>query len=138
MRVRSGRPAGDGGAAAAEFVLVMLPLITLFLVVVQVGLALHTRNLLVAAAQEGARFAANADRTAQEGEQRTKQAIRSSLGDDVAEAMTVTALPVQGNPSTVGVRVSGPLPWILDLVDPFTITVEGHALEERPAAEQPG
>jgi Flp pilus assembly protein TadG len=110
----------------------MLPLITLFMVVVQVGLALHTRNLLVAAAQDGARFAANADRTAQEGEQRTRQAIRASLGEQVAEAMTVTALPVQGEPAAVGVRVSGPLPWVLGLVDPVTITVEGHALEERP------
>ena len=128
--MRARRPAGDRGAAAAEFVLVMLPLITLFMVVVQVGLALHTRNLLVAAAQEGARFAANADRSDVDGEERTRQAIRGSLGDDVADRMSVSALPVTGDPPVVGIRVSGPLPWVLDLVDPFTITVEGHALEE--------
>lgn len=51
----------DEGSAVVDVVLVSVLVVVLFLVVAQVGLALHVRNVLVAAA-EGARYAANADR----------------------------------------------------------------------------
>jgi len=57
------RPAGDGGAAVVDFVLVSVLVVALFLVALQVGLVLHARNVLVSSAQEGARYAANADVT---------------------------------------------------------------------------
>jgi len=50
---------GDDGAAVVEFVLVGVLLLFVFLGVVQVGLVLHTRNVLAADAAEGARHGAN-------------------------------------------------------------------------------
>jgi len=47
--------------------------------VLQLAFTLHTRNVLVSAAQEGARYAANADRTPADGVARTEQAIREAL-----------------------------------------------------------
>lgn len=93
---------------------------------------MHTRNLLVSAAQEGARYAANADRTPADGVARTEQAIRDALGAGVAGRMQVTALPVDtsGPVPVVGMQVAGPLPLVLLPAGPMRITVAGHALEE--------
>ena len=52
----------DQGSSTVEFTLVSVLLVGLFLGVLQLGFVLHTRNLLVASAQEGARYGANADR----------------------------------------------------------------------------
>lgn len=128
-------PAGqrdDRGAAVVEFTLVSVLLVFLFLLVMQVGLVLHARNVLVSAAQDGARFAANADRTAADGVARTTERIGASLGGDLAARMVVTPLPAsttEGLP-VVGIRVTGPLPFVFAPVGPLSITVEGHALEE--------
>lgn len=123
----------ERGSAVVEFTLVSVLLVSLFLMVLQVGLVLHTRNVLISAAQEGARYAANADRTPGEGVARTTAAIAGSLGPDLADRMEVTPLP----PSTtaagapvVGITVRGPLPFVFAPAGPLTITVQGHALEE--------
>jgi Flp pilus assembly protein TadG len=129
---RLGRRRADDGAAVVEFTLVSVLLVFLFLLVLQVGLVLHARNVLVAAAQEGARFAANADRTPADGVARTRRAIAAGLGEDFAGRMQVTVLP----PSTaagapvVGISVRGPLPFVFVPAGPLRLTVEGHALEE--------
>ncbi|HWG95017.1 MAG TPA: TadE/TadG family type IV pilus assembly protein [Mycobacteriales bacterium] len=129
MRRRT-RP--DDGAAVVEFTLVSVLLLTLFLGVLQVAFALHTRNLLVSAAQEGARYAANADRTPAEGAQRTRQAIAEALGAGLAARMDVQPLPVSAADGVpvVGMQVSGPLPLVLLPAGPVRITVRGHAVEE--------
>ena len=127
-------PRDERGAAVVEFTLVCVLLVTLFLVVLQLGLVLHARNVMISAAQEGARFAANADRTADDGVERTREAIRGSLGSETAAALRVSPLPLSTTPGgapVVGIEVSGPLPWVLRLVDPVRITVRGHALEEQ-------
>jgi hypothetical protein len=54
-------PARDDSGAAVEFVLVGVLVCALFLGILEIGLALHVRNTLVACAAEGARYAANAD-----------------------------------------------------------------------------
>jgi Flp pilus assembly protein TadG len=122
----------DDGAAVVEFTLVSILLLTLFLGVLQVAFALHTRNVLVSAAQEGARYAANADRTPGEGVQRTREAIADALGGTVAGSMDVTPLPpsAPGGVPVVGMQVSGPLPLVLLPAGPLRITVRGHAVEE--------
>ena len=127
-----GRRTGDDGAAVVEFTLVSVLLVTLFLLVLQVGLVLHARNVMVSAAQEGARFAANADRTPADGVVRTRSAIAGSLGEAFAARLSVTPLPpttAAGAP-VVGISVSGPLPFVFAPVGPLRITVQGHALEE--------
>jgi hypothetical protein len=124
------RTAGERGAAVVEFTLVSILLVSLFLMILQVGLVLHARNVMVSAAQEGARFAANADRGPVEGVARTRAALAGSLGADLVARMDVTPLPPAGEPRAVGIRVSGPLPFVFVPVGPLRLTVEGHALEE--------
>jgi hypothetical protein len=123
----------DRGAAVVEFTLVSILLVSLFLMVLQVGLVLHTRNVMVSAAQEGARLAANADRDAGDGVARTREALGGSLGSDLLSRTAVTPLPPTTTPNgapVVGIRVSGPLPFLFVPVGPLRITVEGHALDE--------
>ena len=98
----------------------------------QVAFALHTRNVLVSAAQDGARYAANADRTPQDGVERTREAIAQALGSTVAGRMQVTALPAEdrGGMPVVGVEVRGPLPLVLLPAGPVRISVQGHAVDE--------
>ena len=88
--------------------------------------------MLVSAAQEGARYAANADRSPDEGVVRTRQAIADALGADVAARMSVTPAPITtvDGASVVGVSVSGPLPLVFLPAGPMRVTVSGHALEE--------
>lgn len=123
----------DRGAAVVEFTLVSILLVALFLMVLQVGLVLHARNVMVSAAQEGARFAANADRSPADGVARTRSALEGSLGTDLLARTEIVPLPPSTTPNgapVVGIRVSGPAPWVFRAVGQLTITVEGHALEE--------
>lgn len=80
------RPRGDAGSSVVEFTLVSVLLVALFLAVLQVAIVLHTRNVLVSAAQEGARYAANADRTPAEGALRTQQPSARLSGRVSADA----------------------------------------------------
>jgi Flp pilus assembly protein TadG len=115
-----------------EFVLVSVLVTTLALVVLQVGLTLHERNLLVAAAADGARYAANADRTDEEGAQRAREAVRGGLSAAIADAADVAAAPDPAQPGVVQVTISAPVPIVVFLATPFRLTVRGHALEEAP------
>jgi Flp pilus assembly protein TadG len=129
---QAGEQADEQGAAVVEFTLVSVLLVFLFLLVMQVGLVLHARNVLVSAAQDGARFAANADRSPEDGVARTTASISETLGAELAARMVVTPLPssaTDGLP-VVGIQVRGPLPFVFAPVGPLSISVEGHALEE--------
>ncbi|MCW2598963.1 MAG: pilus assembly protein TadE [Frankiales bacterium] len=126
------RPRGDDGAAVVDFVLVSVLVLALFLLVLQVGLVLHVRNVLVASAAEGARYGAAADRSPNEGAVRANQAVAQALGDRVAGTMAcrpVEGGTVEGAP-VVDIRCTGPLPLVFLPAGPLTITVHGHALEE--------
>lgn len=123
----------DDGAAVVEFVLVTVLLLALFLIVVQVGVALHVRNVLTASAAEGARFGAAADRSPDEGAARAKEAIAQALGNTIANSMDcrpVAGVAVDGAP-VVDIRCTGPLPVVFLPAGPLSITVHGHALEEQ-------
>ena len=95
----------DRGSAVVEFTLVGVLLTALFLALMQLGLALHVRNTLLASAAEGARFAAYA-RHVTSGVERV---------DGVA---------------TVYVQVEATLPVVAFLGPSRAIQVRGHALEE--------
>lgn len=113
-----------------DFVLVSVLLLGLFLMVLQVGLALHVRNVLVSAAADGARHAANADRGPADGAARTRAAVAEALAG-LAGDTTVTAAMVSGPAGlpVVEVQVSAPLPLVLP-IRPVRLSVTGHALEE--------
>ena len=122
---------GDRGSAVVEFTLVGVLLTVLFLALLQLGLALHVRNTLVASAAEGARYGANADRDPAQGADVTRQLIRDSLADSFADGVTSGFETVDGM-QTVYVQVEATLPVLGLLGPPRTIRVRGHALEEGP------
>ncbi len=119
----------DRGSAIVEFTLVGILLTVLFLALLQLGLALHVRNTLVASAAEGARYGANADRNPAQGAAVTRQLIRDSLADSFADGVTSGFETVDGM-QTVYVQVDATLPVLGLLGPPRTIRVRGHALEE--------
>jgi Flp pilus assembly protein TadG len=121
----------DAGAAVVDFTLVGILLTFLFLALLQLGLALHVRNTLAASAAEGARYAANADRSPGDGAAVTRQLISASLADSFAEGVTSGTELVDGV-STVYVQIDARLPLVGLLGPPRAISVRGHALEEAP------
>jgi Flp pilus assembly protein TadG len=122
----------ERGAAPVDFVLVGGLLLTpLFLGVVQLGFDLHVRNTLVACASEGARYAANADRTLADGEARTRDCITSSLRASYAENVQAGVVSESGVP-TVEVTVRAPLPIVAFAGPSRGLVVHGHALREQP------
>jgi len=119
----------DRGSAIVEFTLVSVLLTVLFLALLQLGLALHVRNTLTASAAEGARYAANADRSPEQGAEVTRSLIRDSLADSFASGVTSGQETVGGVP-TVFVQVEATLPVVGLLGPPRGIRVRGHALDE--------
>ena len=121
----------DAGNSTIEFTLVSVLVVGLFLAVLQVGFVLHTRNVLVASAQEGARYGANADRNPRDAELRTREVVATALSTSVAGRLSYDAQQVvRGGVLTVEVTVTGPLPLVFLPAGPMSLTVRGHALEE--------
>ncbi len=124
--------AREGGSSTVEFTLVSVLVVSLFLLVLQLGFVLHTRNVLVASAQEGARYGANADRDPIDARERTREVVATALSASVADRMEYDAAEVlTDGVLTVEVTVRGPLPLIFLPAGPLALTVRGHALEER-------
>lgn len=119
------RPSGQDGSGVVDFTLVSVLVVVLFLLVMQVGIVLHTRNVMVAAAAEGARYGANADRSANEGVDRTR-----GLLVDTFALRDLAVSEGKGGAGTVEVVVSADLPVVFLPVGPLRLTVRGHALEE--------
>jgi hypothetical protein len=95
----------------------------------QLALALHVRNTLIAAASEGARYGADADRSPDDGADRTRELIRQSLSDAFAEDVTASDADVDGVPVVV-VEVRARLPLLGWLGPSRALVVRGQAYEE--------
>ncbi|MCW2761969.1 MAG: TadE-like protein [Marmoricola sp.] len=123
------RPRDEHGAAVVDFVLVSMLLVPLVLGLVQVGLVMHVRNTLAAAATEGARYGANIDRTPADGAARTREQVRGAIADRFAQDVTASRESVDGVP-TVAVTVRAEVPP-LGLRGPgVTLSVTGHGVQE--------
>ena len=122
----------DRGSSTVEFTLVSVLVVFLFLLVVQLGFVLHTRNVLVAAAQEGARYGANADRGPADAERRALEVVADALSPGVAARMDRprASLVELDGAAVMEVRLSGPMPLVFLPAGPLRLTVHGHALEE--------
>jgi Flp pilus assembly protein TadG len=135
MTRRRRRPAGDSGAAVIDFVGVAVLLLALFLVVLQLGIVLHVRTVLISAAQEGARHDANADVVdLGEGRAVTEAAVAQALSAKAAAAVTVSdpvLVPVGDSLQAVEVTVDAVVPLVTLLPD-IHLRVRGHALREGP------
>ncbi|HNO39810.1 MAG TPA: TadE/TadG family type IV pilus assembly protein [Marmoricola sp.] len=118
------------GSAVVDFVLVMLILVPLVLGLIQLGLVLHVRNTLVAAASEGSRYGANIDRGPEQAVARTRQQISGALAGRFAEQVTARAQMVDGVPMMV-VTVAASVPP-LGLWGPGVhLQATGHAVQEQ-------
>jgi Flp pilus assembly protein TadG len=120
----------QSGSAVADFAMVSGLLSLLFLAVFQLGLALHIRNTLISCASEGARFAARADASPQEGVERTSQLIRASLADQYADSVTEATTTVDGV-RVVRIRVRAPLPILGALGPDRILSVQARAFSEK-------
>lgn len=130
MTVRERDDDGERGSAVAEFVMVSVLVLALFLGVVQVAFALHVRALAIDAAAEGARLAARADRSPDDGVARTRELLAASLTASYADDVAATTTQRAGL-RVIEVTVRAPLPVVGLLGPSGTMTVSGHALAER-------
>jgi Flp pilus assembly protein TadG len=119
----------ERGAAVADFTMVSVLVVGLFLAVFQLGLALHTRNTLISCASEGARLGARADAVPGQGVSRTQSLISASLSPRYARHVSTRQTVVEGV-RVVEVRVVAPVP-VLGLLGPDDrLDVVGRAFLE--------
>jgi Flp pilus assembly protein TadG len=125
----------ERGSAVVDFVLVGVLVVTLLLGVLQVAVYVHVRNVAVASAQEGARYAANADVPAEAGAARAVEVIARATSTRTAAGLRCTsAEEVEGSGlRLVVVRCSGAVPSLLAaLGELLPLSVTGRAVEEGP------
>jgi Flp pilus assembly protein TadG len=130
MRCRRSQ-ADQAGAAVVDFVLVMVVLLPLVLGILHLALVLHVRNTLVAAASDGARLAATADRGPADGAARTREEISGAISGRFAQRVSAQQIVVDGQ-AAIEVRVVAEVPP-LGLWGPSVhLEAAGHAIEESP------
>lgn len=114
------------GATVVEFLGVMLLAALALLVLIQFSVWVWTRNVVVNAADEGARAAAESGRSPADGEARTHAVLHDGLGR--------AAVRFRVDASTVGdavvVRAEGRAPSIVPFLPELTIDVEARAFDE--------
>ena len=119
----------ERGAAVVDFVLVLIVLVPLVLGILQVALVMQVRNTLAAAASEGARVAATADRGPGDGVAATREQIGDAIADRYAEDVSVRSVTIDGAPG-VEITVRARIP-ALGLGGPaIEVEVSGRAVEE--------
>ena len=124
---------GERGSAVVDFVLVSVLIVVLLLAVLQVAVYVHVRNVVTASAQEGARYAANADVDASLGAGRTVEVVAGATSEQTAKGLSCTSAE-ETDPSgltLVVVRCTGSVPSLLsDLGNLLPLEVTGRAVKE--------
>jgi Flp pilus assembly protein TadG len=116
-----------------DFVMVSLLIVVLLLAVLQVAVYVHVRNVVTASAQEGARYAANADVDSTLGAARTVEIVSRATSVQTAEGLACTsAEEVDGSGLTVVVvRCTGAVPALLaGLGNLLPLEASGRAVKE--------
>jgi Flp pilus assembly protein TadG len=106
---------------------------TLLLAVLQVAVYVHVRNVVTAAAQAGARYAANADVDSAVGAARTVEVVaRATTAQTAAGLLCTSEEELDGTGVTlVVVRCSGSVPSLLaSLGSLLPLEVTGRAVKE--------
>lgn len=116
----------ERGSVVAENALVTALLVLLFAALLQAGIVIHTRNVLIDAASAGARYGALADRDPADGAARAREALAASLPGQSGAQVTAETIDLDGAP-TVRVTVSTSLPGLGFLPGPIPVEVHGHA-----------
>ena len=124
---------GERGSAVVDFVMVSLLIMTLLLAVLQVAVYVHVRNVVTASAQEGARYAANADVPVSMGAARTLEVVAGATSERTAAGLACASTQeVDDSGLTLAVvRCSGAVPSIFAaLGDLLPLRATGRAVEE--------
>ena len=124
---------GERGSAVVDFVMVSLLIVALLLAVLQVAVYVHVRNVVTASAQEGARYAANADVDSASGAARTVEVVARATSMQTAEGLSCSsAEEVDASGLTlVVVRCSGSVPSLLAALGKLLpLEVTGRAVKE--------
>lgn len=111
-----------------EFAVVVPMFALLVLATVQVGLALHVRSALAAAAAEGARAAAVAGGDVQAGVRRAREAADATVAHDFVEDVRAARTSTDGV-VIVDVEVRARLP-LVGMLGPSALVVHGDAVAE--------
>jgi len=117
----------ERGSAVVEFVLVGALVVLVGLAVLQLTLAVHMRNTLTSSAYEGARLAAQADRTLADGAARAENMAAEAMAGVDADA--TASIVVAGDAEVVVVEIRAPLP-VIGLWGPGSLRVDARALLE--------
>jgi Flp pilus assembly protein TadG len=116
-----------------EFVFVSVLVVVLLLAVLQVAVYVHVRNVVTASAQEGARYAANADVPSAAGADRTVAVVARATSPRTAAGLVCSSAS-ETDPSglrLVVVRCSGAVPTLLaGLGSLLPVQITGRAVEE--------
>ena len=125
----------ERGSAVVDFVLVGVLVVALLLAVLQVAVYVHVRNVVVASAQEGARYAANADVPAAAGAGRTLEVVGNATSARTAAGLSCTSAQEVDDSGLVlvVVRCTGAVPSLFAaLGDLLPLEATGRAVEEGP------
>jgi Flp pilus assembly protein TadG len=132
-RLTSDDGAGERGSAVVDFVLVSVLILALLLAVLQVAVYVHVRNVVVASAQEGARYAADADVPSTDGAARTVQIVAQATSRRTAQGLACTS-GEETDPTglrLVVVRCAGSVPTLFAaLGNLLPVEVAGRAIKE--------
>jgi len=126
---------GERGSAVVDFVLVGVLVVALLLAVLQVAVYVHLRNVIVASAQQGARYAANADVPVEAGAGRTLEIVGQATSARTAAGLACESVQeVDGTGLTlIVVRCAGEVPSLFaPLGDLLPLSATGRAVEEAP------
>ena len=127
------RVRGEDGTAVVEFVMISALVMGLLLAVLQVAVYVHVRNVVAASAQEGARYAANADVDSGAGATRTLDIVRRSLGGSTADGLQCGSAEELDSTGLVLVVVqcTGAVPALFGaLGDLLPVNATGRAIKE--------
>lgn len=131
-RARTPTAVAQRGAAVVDFVLVVVVLAPLVVGLMQVALVLHVRATAAAAASDGARYAATADRSPADGVARTRSQIDDAISGRFAQDVRAEQATVDGLPGVV-ITVTVEVP-ALGIGGPgVRFSVSGRAVEEAPS-----
>lgn len=119
----------ERGAAVPEFVLVLLVLLPLVFGLVQVGLVLHVRTTLTAAASEGARSGSPLGAGPREAEERTRHLIETTLAERFAQEVAAEPVVIDGVPA-MAVTVRAEVPALGVAGPAVPLSVSAHAIRQ--------
>lgn len=124
----------EEGSAIVEFALVSILLVMLLLMIMQLAVFLHIRNVAAASAAEGARYGANANSEPGMGSERANDLIGKAIGSSAANEIACEATQVDDPGSgleVVRVRCSGDIPvFFAPFGDVLPINVTARSMRE--------